>query len=114
MATSKKGTFLNCVDISESLAHRINRKTVRLRSPNDTHLTHTPMKADIHPDYTEVTATCSCGNVIKTRSTLGSDLHLDVCSSCHPFYTGKQKIVDSGGRVERFNRRFAGLSAQGR
>ena len=70
------------------------------------------MKADIHPNYREMTATCSCGNVIVTRSTLGSDIHLDVCSACHPFYTGKQKIVDSGGRVERFNRRFVGLSAQ--
>ncbi len=64
------------------------------------------MKADIHPAYQEMTATCSCGNIIKTRSTLGRDIHLDVCSQCHPFYTGKQKIVDTGGRVERFRRRF--------
>ncbi len=64
------------------------------------------MKAQIHPDYAEITATCSCGNVIKTRSTLRQDIHLEVCSACHPFYTGKQKIVDSGGRVERFRRRF--------
>ena len=64
------------------------------------------MKADIHPEYSEITATCSCGNVVKTRSTLGHDIHLEVCSACHPFYTGKQKIVDSGGRVERFRRRF--------
>lgn len=64
------------------------------------------MKAGIHPEYGEITATCSCGNVIKTRSTLNRDIHLDVCSACHPFYTGKQKIVDSGGRVERFRRRF--------
>ena len=69
------------------------------------------MKADIHPDYAEITATCSCGNVIKTRSTLGEDIHLEVCSACHPFYTGKQKIVDSGGRVERFRRRFGNRSA---
>ncbi len=69
------------------------------------------MKADIHPDYHELVATCSCGNVIKTRSTLGKALHLDVCSSCHPFYTGKQKIVDTGGRVERFNRRFGGSAS---
>ena len=68
------------------------------------------MKPDIHPDYGETTATCSCGNVIKTRSTLKSDIHLDVCSACHPFYTGKQKILDSGGRVERFRRRFGGSS----
>lgn len=64
------------------------------------------MKADIHPKYAEMTATCSCGNVIKTRSTLGRDIHLEVCAACHPFYTGKQKIVDSGGRVERFRKRF--------
>jgi len=64
------------------------------------------MKPEIHPAYTEMKATCSCGNVIVTRSTLGSDLHLDVCSNCHPFYTGRQKIVDAGGRVERFRKRF--------
>ena len=69
------------------------------------------MKPDIHPEYTEITATCSCGNVIKTRSTLGKDIHLEVCSACHPFYTGKQKIVDSGGRVERFRKRFGSRSA---
>lgn len=68
------------------------------------------MKPDIHPDYAEITATCSCGNVVKTRSTLGRDIHLEVCSACHPFYTGKQKIVDSGGRVERFRRRFGDRS----
>ena len=64
------------------------------------------MKADIHPKYEAVKATCSCGNVIETRSTLGEDLTIDVCSNCHPFYTGKQKIVDSGGRVDRFKKRF--------
>ncbi len=64
------------------------------------------MKPDIHPEYRTITARCSCGNVIETRSTLGGDIHLEVCSACHPFYTGKQKILDSGGRVERFRRRF--------
>lgn len=68
------------------------------------------MKADIHPKYEAMTATCSCGNVIQTRSVLGKDMHLDVCSACHPFYTGKQKMLDSGGRVDRFNKRFAGRS----
>ena len=66
------------------------------------------MKAGIHPDYQAVSITCSCGNVIKTRSTLGKDVRIDVCAQCHPFYTGKQKIVDTGGRVERFKRRFGG------
>lgn len=66
------------------------------------------MKADIHPEYTEVTASCSCGNKIQTRSTLGKDFHVDVCSSCHPFYTGKQKVADSGGRIDKFKKRFGG------
>ncbi len=66
------------------------------------------MKADIHPKYEDMTATCSCGNVIKTKSTKGQDIHLDVCSACHPFYTGKQKEASSGGRIDRFNKRFAG------
>ncbi|AUG98982.1 50S ribosomal protein L31 [Prodigiosinella confusarubida] len=65
------------------------------------------MKQGIHPNYAEVTATCSCGNVIKVRSTAGHDLNLDVCGECHPFYTGKQRVVDTGGRVERFNKRFS-------
>ncbi|MEJ2416863.1 MAG: 50S ribosomal protein L31 [Exilibacterium sp.] len=64
------------------------------------------MKADIHPKYGEITATCSCGNVIKTGSTLSKDIHIDVCSECHPFYTGKQKVLDSGGRIDRFKKRF--------
>ena len=64
------------------------------------------MKADTHPSYNEVKITCSCGNEIVTRSTLEDDLHIEVCSSCHPFYTGKQKIVDTGGRVDKFRRRY--------
>ena len=64
------------------------------------------MKQGIHPEYTEFSATCSCGNVVKTRSTLGENIHIDVCSNCHPFYTGKQKTVDRGGRIDRFNKRF--------
>ena len=64
------------------------------------------MRAGIHPDYHDVKVTCSCGNQFVTRSTAGKDLHIEVCSACHPFYTGKQKITDSGGRVERFRRRY--------
>ena len=63
------------------------------------------MKKGIHPKYKEATVTCACGNVIKTRSTKG-DFTVDICSACHPFYTGKQKLVDSEGRVERFNRKW--------
>ncbi|SFR85785.1 LSU ribosomal protein L31P [Marinobacter daqiaonensis] len=66
------------------------------------------MKEGIHPKYEEITATCSCGNVIKTRSTVGQNLQLDVCSQCHPFYTGKQKVMDTGGRIDRFQKRFGG------
>ena len=64
------------------------------------------MKADIHPNYGEIKVTCSCGNEFTTRSTLGEDLMIEVCSSCHPFYTGKQKIVDTGGRVDKFRRKY--------
>jgi len=63
------------------------------------------MKKDIHPNYVEATVHCSCGNTFTTRSTK-PELRIELCSQCHPFYTGKQKLVDSGGRVERFNRRF--------
>ena len=70
------------------------------------------MKDGIHPDYAEMTATCSCGNVMKIRSTLGKDINLDVCSACHPFYTGKQRNVDTGGRVDRFKKRFGALGAK--
>lgn len=68
------------------------------------------MKAEIHPQYGDIKVTCSCGNEFVTRSTLGEDLQVEVCSACHPFYTGKQKIVDSGGRVDKFRRRY-GMSA---
>jgi len=64
------------------------------------------MKADIHPKYDEVSVTCSCGNTFVTRSTIGRDLNVEVCSACHPFYTGKQKILDSAGQVDKFKRRY--------
>lgn len=64
------------------------------------------MQAEIHPKYAEMTATCSCGNVVTTRSTLGKDIQVDVCAACHPFYTGKQKVTDTGGRIDRFKKRF--------
>ena len=65
------------------------------------------MKADIHPDYHEVSVTCSCGNTFKTRSTFaGSEMQVEVCSSCHPFYTGKQKLMDTAGQVDKFRRRY--------
>lgn len=70
------------------------------------------MKAEIHPGYSEVKVICGCGNEFVTRSTLGKDIHVEVCSACHPFYTGKQKIVDSGGRVDKFRRKYGMGSRQ--
>ncbi|MDD3765045.1 MAG: 50S ribosomal protein L31 [Nevskiales bacterium] len=65
------------------------------------------MKEGIHPNYQDVTVQCSCGHSFKTRSTVGKDvLQVEVCSACHPFYTGKQKVVDTGGRVDRFKKRY--------
>jgi large subunit ribosomal protein L31 len=65
------------------------------------------MKQGIHPQYNEIKVTCSCGNSFETRSTSGRDLLLEVCSKCHPFYTGKQRIVDTAGRVDRFQQKYA-------
>jgi large subunit ribosomal protein L31 len=69
------------------------------------------MKADIHPNYTDTVVHCSCGNTFTTRSTVKDDLKVELCNECHPFFTGKQKLVDSGGRVERFNRRYGRRNA---
>ncbi|MGD2060314.1 MAG: 50S ribosomal protein L31 [Acidimicrobiia bacterium] len=64
------------------------------------------MKTDIHPQYDKTSVTCSCGNTFETRSTKPGDMHIELCNECHPFFTGKQKVVDAGGRVERFQRRY--------
>jgi large subunit ribosomal protein L31 len=66
----------------------------------------TAMQADIHPNYELTTVVCSCGNTFTTRSTKTGSIHVELCNECHPFFTGKQKLVDSGGRVERFQRRY--------
>jgi large subunit ribosomal protein L31 len=64
------------------------------------------MKEGIHPEYQDVKVACSCGNTFNTRSTLAGELHVEVCSACHPFFTGKQKILDTGGRVDKFRRKY--------
>jgi large subunit ribosomal protein L31 len=70
------------------------------------------VKPEIHPDYVVTTVTCTCGNTFETRSTADTGaIHTDVCSACHPFYTGKQKILDTGGRVARFEKRFGKKTA---
>ena len=69
------------------------------------------MKADIHPQYNEIDVTCSCGNKFQTRSTMGKPLDIEVCSACHPFYTGKQKVMDTAGRVEKFRQKYGKKTA---
>ncbi|MEJ2143175.1 MAG: 50S ribosomal protein L31 [Gammaproteobacteria bacterium] len=64
------------------------------------------MKADIHPSYDDITVSCSCGNSFQTRSTSGKDLTIEVCSQCHPFFTGKQKLIDTEGRVDKFRQKY--------
>jgi len=64
------------------------------------------MKTNIHPDYADINVSCSCGNTFVTKSTVGKDLTLDVCSKCHPFYTGKQKLLDTAGRVDKFRQKY--------
>jgi large subunit ribosomal protein L31 len=70
------------------------------------------MKQGIHPEYKAVNARCSCGNTFVFNSTMVKDINLDVCDKCHPFYTGKQRQVSSGGRVDKFNKRFGGLASK--
>lgn len=71
------------------------------------------MKADIHPNYKDVNVTCSCGNVFVTRSTIGKpELHVEVCAACHPFYTGKQKVMDTAGRIDKFRQRYGTKGAK--
>jgi large subunit ribosomal protein L31 len=69
------------------------------------------MKEGIHPAYGEINVTCSCGNTFTTRSTVVKPLHVEVCSVCHPFYTGKQKVVDTAGRIDKFRQRYASKTA---
>ncbi len=69
------------------------------------------MKADIHPDYFETKIKCACGNEVEFFATV-KDMHIDICSSCHPFYTGKQKLIDTAGRIEKFNRKYGKTKTQ--
>ncbi len=70
------------------------------------------MKPKIHPKYEKATVTCACGNTFETRSTTG-DIKIEICSECHPFFTGKQKLIDSAGRIEKFNRKYNRLGNKG-
>ena len=84
----------------------ISRRKFRFRKAS------APMKASTHPEYKEITVSCTCGNTFKTSSTLGHDLQIEVCSNCHPFYTGKQKIVDTAGRVDKFRKKYAAAAGK--
>jgi large subunit ribosomal protein L31 len=75
-------------------------------------LSEIAMKTQTHPNYTDMTVRCSCGNTFTTASTRGGDLPVELCNECHPFFTGKQKLVDTGGRVERFNKRYGERKAK--
>lgn len=68
------------------------------------------MKADLHPRYDTLTVVCACGNTFETRST-ASDIHVEVCAKCHPYFTGKQRMIDTAGRVDRFRRKYEGAKA---
>lgn len=70
------------------------------------------MKAGIHPEYTVVKVRCACGEEFETRSTHKGDIHMEICSACHPFFTGKQKLIDTAGRVERFRRKYGRPAAE--
>ena len=72
------------------------------------------MKPGIHPEYSEITVTCACGETFKTRSTRKGDLHVEICSACHPFFTGKQKLLDTEGRVERFTKKYGAQTSESR
>ena len=80
--------------------------------PHQTTRKEKKMKADIHPNYQEITVTCSCGNSFKTKSVMGKPaLHVEVCSECHPFYTGTQKIMDTAGRIDKFRQKYGTKAA---
>ncbi len=84
------------------MVHIVNSGAFKIRNKN----TRIYMKPKIHPNYVDCTVNCACGNTFQTRSTKGEKLKVEICSECHPFYTGKQKILDTAGRIEKFNRRY--------
>ena len=83
-----------------------NLTICRLKNPR-----RLDMKKDIHPEYSQTTIRCACGNVVETGSTK-KDIRVEICSQCHPFFTGKQKLVDTAGRIERFHRKYANYKAR--
>jgi large subunit ribosomal protein L31 len=107
MRKAWRSTFRLSLRLSRSSRPVQVDSAVTITDPEDN-----PMKAGIHPDYKEIAVTCTCGNKFQTRSTIGHDLQVEVCSNCHPFYTGKQKIVDTGGRVDKFRKKYAAAASR--
>lgn len=83
-----------------------NLHLIALVSRSEFYNREVEMKPEIHPEYKQIQVTCSCGNSFETGSTAGKDLSIEVCSACHPFYTGKQKVMDTAGQVDKFRRRY--------
>jgi large subunit ribosomal protein L31 len=88
-------------------ARQVDESQVSPVESKDWNRGYRDMKAAIHPNYNEIRVHCACGNTFKTRSTHKGDIHVEICSNCHPFFTGKQKLMDTAGRVERFRRKYA-------
>ena len=113
-AVTTLSSHLDLEDGAELPRHAHGLRFTPLRGPGATFRKDTPVRSGIHPDYHETTVTCGCGNQFTTRSTArGGQIHVEVCSACHPFYTGKQRILDSGGRVARFEARYGKRPARG-
>jgi large subunit ribosomal protein L31 len=88
-------------------ARQVDESQVSPVESKDWNRGYRDMKAAIHPNYNEIRVHCACGNIFTTRSTHKGDIHVEICSNCHPFFTGKQKLMDTAGRVERFRRKYA-------
>jgi len=88
-------------------ARQVDESQVSPVESKDWNRGYRDMKAAIHPNYNEIRVHCACGNTFNTRSTHKGDIHVEICSNCHPFFTGKQKLMDTAGRVERFRRKYA-------
>src|ERR1051325_7033500 len=97
------GVFPLCLCVKQLVSATISRLKSR---PGGLPRESKHMKPGIHPEYVDITVTCACGETFQTRSTKKGDLHVEICSACHPFFTGKQKLVDTAGRVDRFNKRY--------
>ena len=107
-ATSRASKPLRGLTVRETATYHVTLFKSARGSPTEE---EEEMKQGIHPDYHEINVHCACGNSFKTRSTKKDDINVEICSDCHPFFTGKQKLVDTAGRVDRFNKRYGKKTA---